>query len=151
MWYASGCQSDDSTDPSVFVVKVKVSGALVPRHDDSKTISMLNRVLCWVDGTAEKRECIEYEAEPRLREVLLLQLVCLQHVESLHRSKKVGADDSAMASLEDGAAETFRSAVRRLGFLVLDRSVIQYSAKEAARGMVKAIVICAFCADVFAS
>ena len=48
--------------------------------------------------------------------------------------EKVGVDDSTMALPEDGAAEIFRSAVRRLSFLACDRPDVQSSEEEAARG-----------------
>ena len=50
------------------VIIVKVRGTLGPRHDNLKSISMLNR------RTTEKQECIEYDADPRHRELLLVQL-----------------------------------------------------------------------------
>ena len=63
----------------------------------------------------------------------------LQHVLTTPFDE-VGVDDSTMALLEDGAAETSRSAIMRLGFLAFDRSDKQYAAKAAARGMAKPLI-----------
>ena len=86
-WNASGCQSDDRTDPR-----------------------------CWCS------------------------LVCPRHAAVTTPFEKEGVDDSTMTSLDDGAAETFSSAVTRLGFLALDHPDTQIAAKEAARGMEKPLI-----------
>ena len=52
----SPCEEITEQIPSVFIVKVR--GTFGPRHDDLKSISMLNRGVRWVDGRTEDRECI---------------------------------------------------------------------------------------------
>ena len=49
-------------------------GILGPWRDDFKSISMIHRVVRWVDEATKQRECIEYDADPWHREVLLLEL-----------------------------------------------------------------------------
>ena len=120
---------------SVFIVNVR--GSLGPRNDHLKSVSMLNHLIRWVDGTTEKRENIECEADPRHREVLLVPL-CLSSTRGpTPPLEKVDVDDSTMVLLEHDAVETFRGAVMRLSFLALDRHVVQYATKEAACGMAK--------------
>ena len=111
---------------SDFIVKVR--GTLGPRFDDLKSISMFNRVSRWVDGTPEKRECIQCDANPRDREVLLVQLGLSSVRGVVTPFEEVAVHDSTMAPLE-GAVETFRSTVVRFGFVALDHLDAQYEAK----------------------
>ena len=53
---------------------IKATGILGQWHDDFKSISMIHRVVRWVYGTTKERECIEYDADPWHREVLLVEL-----------------------------------------------------------------------------
>ena len=69
---------------------------------------------------------------------MLLEQFGLVHRTWSHNTVRVvGVDDSTMDPLEDGATQTFKSAVMRLGFLALDRPDIQFAAKEAANGVAK--------------
>ena len=51
---------------------VKDRGTLGPRHWDKKVMTILHRVLRWVPHSDNGPERIEYEADPRHREVLSL-------------------------------------------------------------------------------
>ena len=52
---------------------VKDRGTLGPRHWDKKVMTILHRVLRWVPHSDNGPERIEYEADPRHREVLSLK------------------------------------------------------------------------------
>ena len=86
-----------------------------------------------MDGTTGNRECIEYDADPRDREVFLVQLGLSSARGVVIASEEVGVHDSTMAL--EGAVETSRCTVVRLGFLALDRLDAQHAAKKPARGM----------------
>ena len=136
---------------SVFVVKVR--GTLGPRHDDLKSIFLLNRVIRWLDGTTEKRECIEHDAVLRHREVLLVQLCLFSALGVNTPSEKVGVGDFTVAPLEDHAVHTFESAVVNLACRLW--AVLMYNTKPRRWQLVARqnhlFVISAFCADVFAT
>ena len=61
----------------------------------------------WNDG---KRECIEFDADPRHEEVLLVQSGLFSAQGVTTPFEKVGVEDSTMALLEDGAVESFSDA-----------------------------------------
>ena len=105
-------------------------------------MTILHRVLRWVPHSDNKPERIEYEADPRHREVLSLQLGLAdgktRSVTSLFEKIKITPDTER--ELQESEVAVFRSAVMRLGFLALDRPDIQFGATEAARGMVRPTV-----------
>ena len=68
----SQCQWIADQIGKVFIVKNR--GCLGPRHYDKKSMVILHRELRWIDQGEPGGERIEYEADPRHREVLLLQL-----------------------------------------------------------------------------
>ena len=121
---------------------VKDRGTLGPRHWDKKVMTILHRVLRWVPHSDNGPERIEYEADPRHREVLSLQLGLAdgktRSVTSPFEKIKITPDTER--ELQESEATVFRSAVMRLGFLALDRPDIQFGAKEAARGMARPTV-----------
>lgn len=105
-----------------------------------KTIAMLHRVVRWEDAASSRQDAIEYEADPRHRDVLLEQL-CLQSPKGVtHSFEKFVLNLGTESELNGVEAETFRCVVMRLEFLVLDRPGIQYAAKQAPRGMARPIV-----------
>ena len=105
-------------------------------------MTILHRVLRWVPHSDNGPERIEYEADPRHREVLSLQLGLAdgktRSVTSPFEKIKITPDTER--ELQENEATVFRSAVMRLGFLALDRPDIQFEAKEAARGMARPTV-----------
>ena len=121
---------------------VKDRGTLGPRHWDKKVMTILHRVLRWVPHSDNGPERIEYEADPRHREVLSLQRGLAdgktRSVTSPFEKIKITPDTER--ELQESEATVFRSAVMRLGFLALDRPDIQFGAKEAARGMARPTV-----------
>ena len=121
---------------------VKDRGTLGPRHWDKKVMTILHRVLTWVHHSDNGPERIEYEADPRHREVLSLQLGLAdgktRSVTSPFEKIKITPDTER--ELQESEAAVFRSAVMRLCFLALDRPDIQFGAKEAARGMARPTV-----------
>ena len=121
---------------------VKDRGTLGPRHRDKKVMTILHRVLRWVPPSDNGPERIEYEADPRHREVLSLQLGLAdgktRSVTSPFEKIKITPDTER--ELQESEATIFRSAAMRLGFLALDRPDIQFGAKEAARGIAKPTV-----------
>ena len=105
----------------IFIVKDR--GTLGPRHWDKKVMTILQRVLRWVLHSDTGPERIEYEADPRHREVLSLQLGLAdgktRSVTSPFEKIKIAPDTER--ELQESEATVFRSAVMRLGFLALDR------------------------------
>ena len=56
------------------IVFVKNRRILNVGSDDTKSISIFHREIRWTNGMTEKSECIEFEADPRCLELLLMQL-----------------------------------------------------------------------------
>ena len=97
---------------------VKDRGTLGPRHWDKKVMTILHRVLRWVPHSDNGPERIEYEADPRHREVLSLQLGLAdgetRSVTSPFEKIKITPDTER--ELQESEATVFRSAVMRLVF-----------------------------------
>ena len=81
-------------------------------------MTILHRVLRWVPHSENGPERIEYEADPRHREVLSLQLGLAdgktRSVTSPFEKIKITPDTER--ELQESEATVFRSAVMRLGF-----------------------------------
>ena len=107
--------------------ELKKGGRLGPGPDDTKELTVLNRVLRWVDGG------VEYEADPRQGEKLLESLGlggegCKAmatpgqklEVEKLKVDHPLSADEHTV----------FRAIAARANYLSQDRIDLQFAAKE---------------------
>ena len=112
--------------------ELKKGGRLGPGPDDTKELTVLNRVLRWVDGG------VECEADPRQGERLLENL-CLDgdgckpmatpglkaEVEKLKEDQPLSSDEHTV----------FRAIAARANYLAQDRIDLQFAAKEVCRFM----------------
>jgi len=86
---------------------------------------LLNRVISWTP------ECIRYEADQRLSEILIREF-------GFNGSKGVDTPSSQQNRIcndEEDNTELHTGAPARCNFLGLDRPDVQYAAKEVSRGM----------------
>ena len=110
--------------------EVKVRGLLGPDKDDDKSITILNRCVEWTP------QGIRYEADPRHVEILLNEMELHGTKPSwVPVSKGANIDEDKGPHLDASQARKFRQLIARCNFLCHDRPDIQYSCKEAARGM----------------
>jgi hypothetical protein len=115
---------------------IKDRGTLGPRAKDLKEIVILHRLLRWRAQDHNQRERIEYQADPRHAEMLLLQLQLNGQGRGITTpGVKVEPTDANMKKLDEDEGALYRSACMRLGYLAQDRPTLQYIAKECARGM----------------
>ena len=109
---------------------IKVRGKLGPDKADDKAITILNRCVTWTG------QGIQYEADPRHVEILINEMEFHGVKPSLvPGSKSSSKDDENDPHLDASQATKFRQLIARCNFLCHDRPDIQYSCKEAARGM----------------
>ena len=105
---------------------------LGPESHQAQECKVLNRSIRW---TARG---IEYEADPRHRQVILkeLSLEDCKPVTTPWGPAEQGCERDGEGELLVGAEATkFRAAVARLNYLAMDRPDIQYATKEAAKRM----------------
>ncbi len=118
---------------------VKDRGVLGPGASDLREIRVLNRLIRWYPIGSAGGERVEYEADPRHVEILLAQLglrVGSAKAVVTPGAKDLDILDGKNLTETSGVSPTeFRSAVMRANYLAADRPELQFSAKEAARGM----------------
>ena len=108
--------------------EIKLRGVLGPGISDDKEISLLNRIVRWIEAG------IEYEPDPRHAEILIEQL-------GLSGAKPVStpgikeSSDDLPEPLPEADVTTYRSMVARLNYLAQDRPDLSYASKELSRHM----------------
>ena len=105
---------------------------LGPESHQAQEAKVLNRSIRW---TAKG---IEYEADPRHRQVILKELTLedCKPVTTPWGPQEQGCLQDGDGELLCGAEATkFRAVVARLNYLAMDRPDIQYATKEAAKRM----------------
>lgn len=109
--------------------KTKIRGVLGPDAHDMKAITILNRIVEWKD------DAIYLEADPRHVDMIIKEL----GLEKANGSDVTGSkgDDATLSEkiLGDNEITSYRSIAARLSFLALDRTDIQFAAKEICRCM----------------
>ena len=111
--------------------ELKRGGRLGPGKDDSKEMTVLNRVLRWTaDG-------LEYEADPRQCERLLESLGLDDSCNGVATPgiKPLPAQIDIEQPLPPGEQTEFRAVSARANYVSADRVDIQYSSKETCRFM----------------
>ncbi len=116
-----------------------------PENDDEKSVRVLNRLITWRPGKG-----IEYEADPRHAQILVKELASGKAVSTPAtredhedenkkmtdvKKKKEQQNVKKEAKDEEVEGTRFRGLAARANFLAADRMDIQYSVKEACRGM----------------
>jgi hypothetical protein len=109
--------------------EVKVRARLGPEPDDDKEIVVLGRVVTWKD------DCIEYQADPRHRSIVLEQFGFEEGSKGLTASGKAEDQDDDDEELEGQEATEFRAMAARLNFMAQDCPDVQFATKEICREM----------------
>ena len=116
---------------SEYAIKAKV---LEPEPELSKEIKILNRSIRWCGDK------LEYEADSRHAEVIIEEC----EVQSWRAAKTPGVQEAAVDGSEKGGIEThdrektrFRGVAARINYLAMDRSDLQFAAKELCRKMAR--------------
>ena len=107
---------------------------LGPEPELSKEIKILNRSIRWCGDK------LEYEADSRHAEVIIEEC----EVQSWRAAKTPGVQEAAVDGGEKGGIEMhdhektrFRGVAARINYLAMDRSDLQFAAKELCRKMAK--------------
>ena len=105
-------------------------GRLGPGEEDMKAIRILNRIVEWTP------EGLRYEADQRHAEIIVKELGLDS---GKHRSEvpgeKLPFEEKDEEELPQSQAKMFQALTARANYLAQDRSDIQFSVEELARGM----------------
>jgi hypothetical protein len=110
--------------------ELTIGPRLGPGPSDAKEVSILNRIVRWTD------DAVEYEADPRQAEKLILECG-LEGSNSVATPglKESSAQVSEDTPLDEKLHTAFRAAAARANYLAADRVDCQYAAKEICRWM----------------
>lgn len=106
----------------------KVRGVMGPNDTDDKEVTILNRVVRWMD------DGVTFEADPK-HVVKMLQDMRLGECQPVLLPGSRDQNDGEDAPLEGESVAMYRSVVARANYLSLDRADIRYSTKELCRRM----------------
>ena len=109
--------------------EIKVRGLLGPDPEDLKEITILGRIVRWMD------DGIHYQADPKHRKIMLESLGMNEgtRVFKSNGDKEVSSQGEDDLLLEKDKAKSFRGLAARLNFMSLDCPDLQFPIKDCSR------------------
>ena len=111
--------------------EVKVKARLGGGESDDKEVNILGRIIKWTE------EGVEYQADPKHRQIVLEQLGLSEESKGLATNGRIekSEEDEEDEELQGDEATSFRALAARLNYLAQDCADIQFPAKEICREM----------------